>query len=89
MHVVRIAPHPHAWGFDGNYDAPTFTPSVLVSSTRRMTDDEHARVMAGETLNLPPTTCHSFIKAGHIQFLNDCTHALAGQTVPLPNINAE
>jgi hypothetical protein len=27
--------------------------------------------------------CHSFIKDGMIQFLDDCTHALAGQTVPL------
>jgi Family of unknown function (DUF6527) len=27
--------------------------------------------------------CHSFIKAGQIQFLSDCTHHLAGQTVPI------
>jgi len=30
--------------------------------------------------------CHSFIKDGKIQFLNDCTHHLAGQTVELPEI---
>ena len=32
--------------------------------------------------------CHSYIKAGQWQFLSDCTHKLAGQTVdmiPLPN----
>lgn len=28
--------------------------------------------------------CHSFITDGQIQFLGDCTHALAGQTVPIP-----
>lgn len=28
--------------------------------------------------------CHSFVRAGRIEFLGDCTHALAGQTVPLP-----
>lgn len=28
--------------------------------------------------------CHSFIKDGMIQFLNDCHHGLAGKTVPLP-----
>lgn len=28
--------------------------------------------------------CHSFVADGQIQFLSDCTHALAGQTVPLP-----
>jgi hypothetical protein len=31
-----------------------------------------------------PKVCHVFIKAGMIQFLGDCTHALAGQTVPIP-----
>jgi len=29
-------------------------------------------------------TCHSFIVAGNWQFLPDCWHPLAGQTVPLP-----
>lgn len=28
--------------------------------------------------------CHSWINDGKIQFLSDCTHKLAGQTVPLP-----
>ncbi len=32
--------------------------------------------------------CHSFIRAGKIQFLGDCTHELAGQTVDLPEIEA-
>jgi hypothetical protein len=27
--------------------------------------------------------CHSFVKDGKIQFLGDCTHPLAGQTVDL------
>jgi len=29
--------------------------------------------------------CHSFVIDGQIQFLGDCTHSLAGQTVPLPD----
>lgn len=28
--------------------------------------------------------CHSFIKDGRIEFLSDCSHALAGKTVDLP-----
>ena len=28
--------------------------------------------------------CHSFITDGQIQYLGDCTHKLAGQTVDLP-----
>lgn len=32
--------------------------------------------------------CHSYVRAGRWEFLSDCTHALAGQTVdmvPLPD----
>lgn len=28
--------------------------------------------------------CHSFVKDGKIQFLDDCEHHLAGQTVEIP-----
>lgn len=27
--------------------------------------------------------CHTFIRGGKVEFLNDCTHALKGQTVPM------
>ena len=27
--------------------------------------------------------CHSFIRNGHWEFLGDCAHSLAGQTVPM------
>ena len=29
--------------------------------------------------------CHSFVAAGMIRFLSDCTHPLAGQTVEIPD----
>lgn len=29
--------------------------------------------------------CHSFVRNGVIEFLSDCTHALKGQHVPLPD----
>lgn len=31
------------------------------------------------------SVCHSFITNGNIQFLNDCWHKLAGQTVEIPD----
>nr|WP_279380949.1 DUF6527 family protein [Acetobacter sacchari] len=34
----------------------------------------------------PGATCHYFVRAGQIQFCGDSTHALAGKTVPLPDI---
>lgn len=30
--------------------------------------------------------CHSFVREGRIEFLSDCSHALAGKTVELPEI---
>ncbi len=57
------------WGFNGNQEQPTFTGSVLVHGI--------------PSINRP--TCHSFVVDGKIQFLPDCTHALTGQTVDLPD----
>lgn len=34
----------------------------------------------------PAKRCHSFVTDGKIQFLPDCGHALAGQTLELPEI---
>ena len=33
----------------------------------------------------PESRCHSFVTDGKIQFLDDCFHALKGQTVELPD----
>ncbi len=74
------------WGWNGSGDAPTFTPSVLVTGVQDLTDAEHAAYMAGAQLLEPrPMCCHSFVRDGQIQFLADCTHALAGKTVALPD----
>lgn len=67
------------WTFDGNEAAPTFSPSVLVRTGRAV--DPNFEPEPGD----PPEVCHSFVRAGRIQFLSDCTHDLAGQTVDLPD----
>jgi len=82
-HHVRVAPHPHAWGFNGNYEAPTFTPSVLVEGVERLTDEQYARIMAGEKIEPKPTRCHSSVTDGSIQYFGDCTHAMRGRTIQL------
>jgi hypothetical protein len=33
--------------------------------------------------NTPERRCHSFVRDGKIEFLGDCHHALAGQTVAM------
>ncbi|SDI15562.1 DUF6527 family protein [Pseudomonas panipatensis] len=60
----------NAW--NGDVDRPTFAPSVLVTYPW---GPEQMQVR-----------CHSFVRDGRIEFLSDCTHALAGQTVNLPEI---
>lgn len=87
-HQVQVGDGPGPrWGFDGDYNRPTFTPSVLVRGTQRITEDEHRRIMEGEVVEPRPLVCHSFVRDGQIQFLGDCTHALAGQAVPLPEFD--
>jgi hypothetical protein len=85
----QIHTGPNGWTWNGDLERPTFTPSVLVHAvqwpesegpstgdTRRA---RHPGVAAGAQ-----TICHSFVTDGRIQFLGDCTHVLASQTVDLP-----
>ena len=62
----------------------SFKPSVLVK-TGRAVDPTLPEPEPGD----PPEVCHSFVTDGRIQFLNDCTHALAGQTVDLPDMKEQ
>lgn len=36
----------------------------------------------------PESRCHLFVRDGQVQFLDDCHHALKGQTVPMVDIDA-
>jgi len=47
----------------------------------RPTFNPSIRVQDGET----KTVCHSFIRDGRIQFLDDSHHSLAGHSVDLPD----
>lgn len=71
-HVINVGPREDGrpkWDWDGNRDAPTFSPSVLVTH-----DYPTARDI-----------CHTFVRSGMVEFLGDCTHQFAGQTLPLPD----
>lgn len=78
-HVIPTKPYDAgiAWEFTGDEDRPTFSPSILVYPHRVLNEDGSV----GQT-----PRCHSFVRAGRIQFLDDSTHALAGQTVDLPEL---
>jgi hypothetical protein len=67
----QIHTKPNGWTWDGSTDVPTFSPSVLVQ---------------GPLGGVADGRCHSFVRSGRIEFLSDCSHALAGQTVDLPDL---
>lgn len=48
-------------------------------------DLERPTVTPSILVTLAGARCHLFIRDGNIQFLDDCDHALKGQTVPLPD----
>lgn len=76
-----MVPSPHSankpqWDFNGNLELPTLKPSILSRWEQHAgTEREIRRV------------CHSFVTDGRIQYLSDCTHAYAGQTMDLPEIS--
>ena len=78
------------WGYNGNAEAPTFTPSILVRSGHFVPGHDggdcwcSTKDADGEDWGFSCGICHSWVTDGQIQFLPDCTHALAGQTVPIP-----
>ena len=69
------------WTWNGSMDAPTFRgtkkdprPSLLVN-------------VGGANPTVP--ICHSVITDGKIAFIADSTHAMAGQTVDMPEWDNE
>lgn len=63
----RSAPN---WNFDGNIEAPSFTPSMLIF--RPAHND-------GEFNHPQESICHYYLTAGVINYQNDCRHELAGK----------
>lgn len=79
-HSIFVKPgtlNKKTWLWNGSVDKCTLSPSVVVF-TREYIDDEDP------SFRIAPTNCHVFIRDGMIEFLSDCTHALAGKTVPVP-----
>jgi len=70
-HFINTNPeYGGVWEFNKDLENPTVSPSLLV------------RMPWKDEMNI----CHSFVTGGNIQFLSDCTHQLAGQTVELPEL---
>lgn len=90
VHGIRIKGE-HSWTWNGDADKPVFGPSVGSRGTKHMTDDEYARVRAGEKITPVEVYCHTFVgcngaQPGEVIFLADSTHALAGTVQPFPDL---
>lgn len=66
------------WKLIGDMDNPTLAPSVKETVNPK----DHAHYQA----RLPTTICHFHVRNGTLEFCSDCTHALAGQTVPMTEL---
>lgn len=79
-HSVNVEGHSGPqWTFNGNVDKPTFNPSVKVNWSEP-SDMPHE--VDDRTKDIHKV-CHFFIRDGKIEFCNDCTHDLKGQTVDM------
>jgi hypothetical protein len=75
------------WTFNGDVHKPTFRASMMVRSTRHEPPITAENFAEWKRAPWPQhdvkTVCHSYVTDGQIQYLGDCTHELAGKTVPL------
>lgn len=98
VHTLAIAPDASPrWTYNGNPEQPTFHPSIMVTSGHHTSgykagapcwctfDDAHPHAPS----KFSCYRCHSFVREGRIEFLSDCTHSLAGQTVDLQPWDAD
>jgi len=76
----------NSWTWNGDIEKPTLRPSILTKKVRDMTNEEYAKAMAGETLDIDWIICHTWVNDGKVQFLDDCSHELAGSVVDLLDI---
>jgi hypothetical protein len=91
IHSVRTIGKAGLWSFNDSEDRPTFQPSILVKSGHYFNPDHCWCSFYKKPENNIPNEkqfkcyiCHSYITDGNIQFLEDCSHELAGKTVHLP-----
>lgn len=88
-HQIYLDGNGARWSWDGNAEEPTFSPSVLVESIRHdLTPaqwEEYDTICSQQgmaaAMNHPVYgwRCHTFIRGGYIEYLDDCSHTLRGR----------
>lgn len=75
MLAVNSPQYKPSWDWNGDLVKPTLTPSI--KTTGGYVEDGKYDDKA---------ICHSFLTDGIFKFLNDSTHPMAGQEVPIPDL---
>ena len=88
-HQINISPG--GWYWDQDLERPTISPSILVQSGHYAPGWNSGSCWCTYNRDHPDDEasfhcerCHSFVRNGMIEFLGDCSHKLANQTVELP-----
>lgn len=93
--TIRRPGDERGWTWNDNAIKPTFGPSILVTCGHYAPGwkgpdcycNWNERYPDKEPMKWKCHRCHSFVIDGRIQFLDDCTHHLKGQTIDLPEWN--
>lgn len=85
----------HQWTWNGSLTVPDFTPSMNISWGYMIAELAPDTKKYYKDRNIGGR-CHYFVREGkqlgkdhaksYIQYCNDCTHAMKGQTVELPDL---
>lgn len=87
-HGVPVPPNQRAWQWNGSLNAPTLSPSVVVTSGHYIAGHKgdcwcNFKSEDGTPAPFGCSRCHCFVRDGRIEFLGDCSHDHAGQTVEM------
>lgn len=95
-HLFRTVPDggKPVWTFNNDIEKPTFRASMLVTSGHYIASHKPGdscwctfNKEQAEPSGFECHRCHSMVTDGRIEFLDDCSHKLKGQTVDLPDFN--
>jgi hypothetical protein len=93
-HGVPVPPHAKAWQWNGSLEAPTLSPSVLVTSGHYAPNYQGGacwcsyKAEDGTPAPFGCIRCHCFIRDGRIEFLGDCSHDYVGRTVEMREVES-
>ncbi len=89
----EMHPLPDSWTFNGNVDKPTFSPSFKHEGLKLNKDANGKWVGEGRDAwlydaNGKPISevCHYILTDGVLNFCGDCTHDMAGKSVPMAEL---